>query len=54
MNGDKWLILFSKHEPVASRSEMSAYAHRIAQALEAGACVSPPIQVFIANFLQSR
>jgi hypothetical protein len=54
MNRDRWLIVFSKEEPVKTSADMRRYAQAIAQALKADRCVHPELRMFVVNFLQQR
>jgi hypothetical protein len=54
LNRDRWLILFSNEEPVATSAEMRRYAVAIAQALKADQCVHPELRILLANFSQPR
>lgn len=54
VNRDRWLILFSKNEPVATSAEMRSYAQSIAGILKGDSCADPGLRIILTHFMQQK
>jgi hypothetical protein len=54
LNRDRWLILFSKTEPVPAAADMARFAEGIARTIAADRCISPELQIFVVNFTRQK
>jgi hypothetical protein len=54
LNRDRWLILFSKTEPVPTAADMAHFADGIARTIGADRCIHPELRILVANFTQQK
>jgi hypothetical protein len=54
LNQDRWLILFSKTEPVPTAADMTRFANGIARTIGADRCINRELRIFVANFTQQQ
>jgi hypothetical protein len=52
LEDDRWLVVYSNKQPVATLSEMTALAESLAPALGGETCSDTRARIYIANFMR--